>query len=187
MFEYKSSPATRRDGLKTRLTLFLFPFLIYHHPQLPFTLLSSTPPNLSFPPLTSSKCPTSSTSSLFVSLLFCENASFGGTTSPISCSPLTLFSLRLLFSLASQGANRPNGIGFLAIQNLLLDPQAQVIAAVRDPASASDLLALEKSSEGRVKVVKMDVGDLESVKVSVFFMREGREWRKGREGKRKTS
>ncbi|KAL7410120.1 hypothetical protein BDY24DRAFT_400849 [Mrakia frigida] len=64
------------------------------------------------------------------------------------------------------GANRPNGIGFLAIQNLLLDPQAQVIAAVRDPASASDLLALEKSSEGRVKVVKMDVGDLESVKAS---------------------
>ena len=73
----------------------------------------------------------------------------------------------IFFTLISQGANRPDGIGFAAITSLLENPQARIVAAARDPSSALALQELSKSSEGRVVVMKMDVADLDSVKVSL--------------------
>ena len=102
--------------------------------------------------------------------------SLGGTTSPTSLSSSLAF--------VSQGANRPDGIGFFAIQNLLSqNPKAHIIAAARDPSAAVDLQALVKSSVGRVSVVKMDVADLESVKVSFLFVSCGNEEEGTKRGK----
>lgn len=75
--------------------------------------------------------------------------------------------LSFLFTLKCQGANRPDGIGFATITSLLENPQARTVAAARDPSSALALQELSKSSEGRVVVMKMDVADLYSVKVSL--------------------
>ena len=65
----------------------------------------------------------------------------------------------------SQGANRPDGIGFATVQTLLKDPNANIVAAVRDPDSAAELKELAASVEGRLALVKMDISTLETVKV----------------------
>jgi NAD(P)-dependent dehydrogenase (short-subunit alcohol dehydrogenase family) len=57
------------------------------------------------------------------------------------------------------GANR--GIGLELVRQLL--PRGSVIAAARDPGSADELRALEAASGGKLRIVRCDVADGESV------------------------
>lgn len=70
-----------------------------------------------------------------------------------------------MFPLGSQGANRPDGIGFSAVVNLIKDPNAYIVAAVRDPDAATELTKLGQANQNRIALVKMDVTSLDSVKV----------------------
>lgn len=71
---------------------------------------------------------------------------------------------RALQSPPKQGANRGVGLG---LTQALLEHEASftVIATSREPSKAEDLQKLAQTYEGRLEIVKMDVGDLESVKV----------------------
>lgn len=63
-----------------------------------------------------------------------------------------------------QGANKGLGLGLVGAV-LAKQPASTVIATVREPFAAKDLLALQKANAGRLEIVKLDVADEASVKV----------------------
>lgn len=63
------------------------------------------------------------------------------------------------------GATRGLGLEF-ARQLLARDKSVQIIAAARNPATATELQALIKAEPGRIETVKLDVSDPKSVEVS---------------------
>ena len=77
----------------------------------------------------------------------------------------------LLHALSGQGANRPDGIGFFAVQALLKDANSHVIVLAREPDSAVELNELAKSNGGRLVVLKADVEDVDSIKVRPLLSR----------------
>ncbi|KAG8741021.1 hypothetical protein FRC10_003444 [Ceratobasidium sp. 414] len=64
------------------------------------------------------------------------------------------------------GANR--GIGFELVRQLLQNPNNRVIATYRDPKKLDglNLLSSHKANEGRLGLVRMDMGDTESCKAA---------------------
>lgn len=73
-----------------------------------------------------------------------------------------------MHALIRQGANRPDGIGFFAVQSLLKDANSHVIVIAREPDNAVELNELARSNSGRLVVVKADVENVGSIKVCPF-------------------
>ncbi|KAG9091905.1 hypothetical protein FRC06_000329 [Ceratobasidium sp. 370] len=69
------------------------------------------------------------------------------------------------------GANR--GIGFELVRQLLRNPDNRVIATYRDPKKLDNLnsLSLNKENDGRLDLVRMDMGDTESCKAAAAEVR----------------
>ena len=68
------------------------------------------------------------------------------------------------------GASRGLGLE-LATQLLASRPEIRVIAAVRNPATSTELQSLIKANEGRIEAVTLDVTDVVSIKVSALTAR----------------
>ncbi|EIW54648.1 NAD-P-binding protein [Trametes versicolor FP-101664 SS1] len=62
------------------------------------------------------------------------------------------------------GANR--GIGLEIVRQLLASPTNLVVAGVRTPKKATALLDLKSTAKGTLNVIKLDVGDFDSVRAS---------------------
>ncbi|KAG8684094.1 hypothetical protein FRC08_013908 [Ceratobasidium sp. 394] len=69
------------------------------------------------------------------------------------------------------GANR--GIGFELARQLLQNPENRVIATFRDPNKLDDLnsLSLKKENDGRLRLIRMDMGDTKSCKTAAAEVR----------------
>lgn len=61
-------------------------------------------------------------------------------------------------------ANR--GIGLEIVRQLLASPTNLVVAGVRTPEKATALLDLKSTAKGTLHVIKLDVGDFDSVRAS---------------------
>lgn len=57
------------------------------------------------------------------------------------------------------------GIGLGLVRELSTDTSNIIIAAVRNPNTASELDATQRSSKATIHIVQLDVGDAESIKV----------------------